>query len=222
MSDPVLEALRRYDSCTLSNAIETFDLRSRDTGYLSHEIRCIFPDLPVMVGYATTATMRASGNVPRPDDEPLWRHALSVPAPRVMVLQDLDDPPGRGAFWGEVMSTIFKALGCEGTVTNGCVRDLKEVHEIGFRYFAASIGVSHAYVRWEDIDIPVEVGGAIVRPGDLIHADRHGVLLVPIEIAAQLPAAADKLVEAEQDLIRWVRSPDFTVERLVERRRVRH
>lgn len=222
MSDSVLDALRRYDSCTLSNAIETFDVRPRDTGYLSHGIKSIFPDLAVMVGYAATATVRARGLAARPDDEPLWRHVLSVPAPRVMVIQDLDDPPGCGAFWGEVMSTIFTALGCEGTVTNGSVRDLKEVHEIGFRYFAASVGVSHAYVRWVHVGVQVEVGGAIVLPGDLIHADRHGVLLVPKEIAMELPRAADKIVETEQELIRWVRSSDFTVERLAERRRVRH
>jgi 4-hydroxy-4-methyl-2-oxoglutarate aldolase len=222
MSDRVVEALRLYDSCTLSNAIEQFGIRPRDTGYVSHEVRCIFPDLPVMVAYAATATIRARGNEPRRDDEPLWRHVLSVPAPRAMVIQDLDNPPGRGAFWGEVMSTIFTALGCEGTVTNGCVRDLKEVHAMGFRYFANSIGVSHGYVRWEEVGIPVEIGGATVRPGDLIHADRHGVLLVPTEIAESLPAAADRIVEAEQSLIHWVRSRDFTVEGLVEKRKVRH
>ena len=220
ISNPILDALRRYDSCTLSNAIETFDIRPRDTGYLSPSIRCIFPDLPVMVGYATTMTIRARGNQPRLHDEPLWRHVESVPGPRVVVVQDLDDPPGCGAFWGEVMSSVFTALGCEGTVTNGCVRDLKEVRDIGFRYFAESVGVSHAYVRWEQVGTPVEVGGATVHPGDIVHADRHGVLLIPSEIAKELPAAADKVVEREQNLIRWVRSPEFTIERMADR--VRH
>jgi 4-hydroxy-4-methyl-2-oxoglutarate aldolase len=218
----VLETLRRYDSCTLSNAIETFDVRPRDSGYLSPDIRSIFPDLPVMVGYAATVTIRARGKAPRRDDEPLWRHVISLPDPRVVVVQDLDNPPGCGAFWGEVMSSIFTALGCEGTVTNGCVRDLNEVRKIGFRYFAVSVGVSHAYVRWEDVGCPVEVGGTTVRPGDLIHADRHGVLLIPHELAARLPAAADKIIATEQDLIRWVRSRDFAVERLRERRNIQH
>jgi regulator of RNase E activity RraA len=139
-----------------------------------------------------------------------------------MVVQDLDEPAGCGAFWGEVMSTIFTALNCEGAVTNGSVRDLKEAHAIGFRYFAASMSVSHAYVRCEEVGVPVEVGGALVRPGDLIHADRHGVLLVPNELADRLPAAADKIVQTEQELVRWVRSPDFTVDRLVEKWTVRH
>jgi 4-hydroxy-4-methyl-2-oxoglutarate aldolase len=222
VSNSNLESLRGYDSCTLSNAVETFDVRPRDTGYMAHDIRCIFPELPVMVGYAATITMRARGNVERRDDEPVWRHVLSVPAPRVLVAQDLDDPPGRGAFWGEVMSTIFSKLGCEGTVTNGSVRDLKEVRDIGFRYFATSVGVSHAYVRWEEVAIPVQVGGSTVRPGDIIHADRHGVLLVPNEVVKDLPAAADRVIASEQELIQWVRSPEFTLEELIRRRAVRH
>lgn len=221
MADPVLEALRRYDTCTLSNAIETFDVRPRDSGYLSHEIRCLFPDLPVMVGYAATATMRARAKKPGPNEEPLWRHVLSVGTPRIVVVQDLDDPPGCGAYCGEVMAAVFTALECEGTVTNGCVRDLDEVHRLGFRYFATGVAVSHAYLRYEQIGIPVTVGGTTVRPGDLIHADRHGVLLIPHEIAGGLPAAADKVVRAEQELIRWVRSPEFSVAGLVERRKRR-
>lgn len=222
MADPVLDALRRYDSCTLSNAIERFDVRPRNTGYMSSKVRCIFPDLPVMVGYAATVTIRARDNVARRPDEPLWRHVVSVPAPRVVVVQDVDDPPGIGAFWGEVMSTIFLALGCEGTVTNGCVRDLQEVQKMGFRYFAGSIGVSHAYVRWEDVGSEVEVGGATVRPGDIILGDRHGVLLIPAEVVEELPAAADKVIATEQELIRWVRSSEFTLDELAERRAVRH
>jgi 4-hydroxy-4-methyl-2-oxoglutarate aldolase len=222
MADSMLDALRRYDSCTLSNAIERFDVRPRDTGYMSTEVRCIFPDLPVMVGYAATVTIRARGDVARRQDEPLWRHVVSLPGPRVVVVQDLDDPPAAGAFWGEVMSTIFLALGCEGTVTNGCVRDLQEVQKMGFRYFAGSIGVSHAYVRWEEIGSPIQVGGVTVRPGDIVHGDRHGVLLIPAEVAQELPAAADKVIQVEQELIQWVRSPDFNVDELAERRAVRH
>src|SRR5689334_12307404 len=126
MANSILDTLRLYDSCTLSNAIERFDVRPRDTGYMSTDVRCIFPDLPVLVGYAATVTIRARGDVARRPDDPLWRHVVSLPGPRVVVVQDLDDPPGAGAFWGEVMSTIFLALGCEGTVTNGCVRDLQE------------------------------------------------------------------------------------------------
>jgi 4-hydroxy-4-methyl-2-oxoglutarate aldolase len=219
----VLEALRRYDSPTLSNAIETFDVRPRDEGFASMEIRDMFPDMGVMVGYAATATIRARGRGEGDSDHsPLWALVRSLPEPRVVVVQDLDDPPGHGALWGEVQSNIYKALGCAGAITDGCVRDLKEVRELGFRFFARGPGVSHAYVRLEAIGEPVRVGGLTVRPGDLVHADMHGVLLIPKQVAAELPAAADRIIEREQAFIRWVRSADFDPDRLAEMRRVRH
>jgi 4-hydroxy-4-methyl-2-oxoglutarate aldolase len=213
----VLEALRKYDSPTLSNAIETFDVRPRDEGYMSHEVRCMFPDLGVMVGYAATATMRARGRAPS-DPEPLAAHVRTVPGPRFVVVQDLDDPPGHGSLWGEVMATTYAALGCVGTVTDGCVRDLDEARGIGFAFFARCVGVSHGYVRTETVGEPVTVGGLTVHPGDLLHADQHGVLLIPREIAADLPAAADRVVAAEQEFIGWVRSPGFDPDQLAARR----
>ena len=123
--ESVLEALKNYDSPTLSNAIELFDVRARDEGYLSHEVRCMFPDLGVMVGYAATATMRARGK-PTGGSRSAWAHVREVPGPRVMVVQDLDEPPGHGALWGEVQASTFTALGCVGAVTDGCVRDLEQ------------------------------------------------------------------------------------------------
>jgi 4-hydroxy-4-methyl-2-oxoglutarate aldolase len=134
------------------------------------------------------------------------------------VVQDLDDPPAHGALWGEVMATTYTALGCVGTVTDGCVRDLEEARSIGFRFFARAAGVSHGYVRTETVGEPVTVGGLTVGPGDLLHADRHGVLLIPAGIAAELPAAADRVIAAEQEFIGWVRSPEFDPEQLAERR----
>jgi regulator of RNase E activity RraA len=216
-----LEALKRYDSPTLSNAIETFDVRPRDVGYMSMEIRCLFPDLGPMVGYAATATIRARGR-PDHDQTALYQHVRQVPGPRVVVVQDLDDPPGHGSLWGEVNATIFGALGCLGCVTDGCVRDLKEARAMGFHFFARGPGVSHAYVRVEAAGKPVTVGGLPVSPGDLMHADQHGVLLIPREIAGELPAAAERVIAAEQSLLRWVRSPEFDADELIERRRVKH
>jgi 4-hydroxy-4-methyl-2-oxoglutarate aldolase len=217
LDESVFEALKNYDSPTLSNAIELFDVRARDEGYLSHQVRCMFPDLGVMVGYAATATMRARGK-PTGDSRSAWAHVREVPAPRVMVVQDLDEPPGHGALWGEVQASTFTALGCVGAVTDGCVRDLAEAHAIGFQFYAESVGVSHGYARIESVGEPVTVGGQTVAPGDLIHADQHGVLLIPTEIAAELPAAADRLIAAEQEFIRWVRSGDFDPDLLAERR----
>ena len=214
--------MKRFDSPTLSNAIETFDIRPRDEGYMSMDIRCIFPELGPMVGYAATATIRARLRPAHQDQTALYRHVREVPRPRVVVVEDLDEPPGHGSLWGEVNATIFGALGCCGCVTNGCVRDLKEAREMGFHFFARGPGVSHAYVRVESAGQPVIVGGLRVRPTDLIHADQHGVLLVPREIAGELPAAAERVVAAEQSLLSWVRSSEFDADELIERRRVKH
>jgi regulator of RNase E activity RraA len=221
--DPaLLEALRRFDSPTLSNAIETFSIRPRDEGYMSMDVRCLFPELGPLVGYAATATIRARGRSARGDQTALYQHVREVPRPCVVVVQDLDEPPGCGSLWGEVNATIFGALGCAGCVTDGCVRDLKEARAMGFQFFARGPGVSHGYVRVETAGVPVTVGGLRVTPGDLIHADQHGVLLIPRKIAAELPAAADRVVAAEQSLLSWVRSSDFNADELIERRRVKH
>ena len=221
MPDEVLEALRRYDTPTLANAIEEFDVRPRDEGFANIDVRCMFPELGVMVGYAATATIRARGRA-QGDQAALWSHVRSCPAPRVVVVQDLDEPPAHGALWGEVNASVFQALGCVGAVTDGSVRDLDEVRGIGFHFFARGAGVSHAYVRIESVGEPVRVGGLVIAPGDLIHADQHGVLLVPHEIAAELPAAADRVIEREQTFLLWVRSADFDPEKLAEMRRARH
>jgi regulator of RNase E activity RraA len=220
--DALLQALARYDSPTLANAIETFDIQPRDVGFADSRVRCMFPELGRMVGYAATATIVARGE-PRDDwagagNDALYAHARTIPAPRIVVVQDLDDPPAHGSLWGEVHATIFGALGCVGAVTDGAVRDLDEARGMGFHFFAAGPSVSHAYVRVETVGEPVEIGGLSVAPGDLLHADQHGVLRIPPEIAAELPAAADRVIEREQALLRWVRSDEFDPDRLAEMR----
>jgi regulator of RNase E activity RraA len=189
---------------------------------MSLDVRCLFPELGPMVGYAATATIRSRGRQDHGEQTALYQHVPEVAGPRVVVVQDLDEPPGHGSLWGEVNATIFGALGCSGCVTDGCVRDLKEVRAMGFHFFARGPGVSHAYVRVESAGRPVTVGGLLVSPGDLIHADQHGVLLIPREIAAELPAAAERVIAAEQRLLRWVRSSEFDADELIERRRVKH
>jgi 4-hydroxy-4-methyl-2-oxoglutarate aldolase len=221
MPDEIVEALRRYDTPTLANAIEELDVRPRDEGFANLDVRCMFPELGVMVGYAATATIRARGPG-HGDQSALWSQVRSVPAPRVVVVQDLDQPPAHGALWGEVNASVFLALGCVGAVTDGSVRDLDEVRGMGFHFFARGAGVSHAYVRVESVGEPVTVGGLEMRPGDLVHADQHGVLLVPKDIAGELPAAADRVIEREQTFLRWGRSAAFDPDRLAEMRRVRH
>lgn len=209
----VLARLRTFSSPTVANAIETFNLRPRTAGFMSGQIRCLFPDLGPMVGYAFTATCRATTEPPREAGTrriEMWRALEEIPAPRIVVIQDLDDPPGVGAFWGDVQSNIHRALGCIGTVTNGGVRDLDEVRSLGFHFFAASVTVSHAYVHLVDFGGPVEVGGLPVRPGDLLHGDQHGVISIPPEIAERIGEGVAKVDRMERELITYCQSPGFT------------
>jgi 4-hydroxy-4-methyl-2-oxoglutarate aldolase len=212
-----LARLRTYTTPTLSNAVETFNVRPKTAGFTTGDIRCFFPDLGPMVGYAVTATCRARPAAPA--DAParraaLWRAIEGTPAPRIVVIQDLDEPPGAGAFWGEVQSTIHHALGCVGTVTNGAVRDLDEVRALGFHFFAARAVVSRANVHLVDIGGPIEIAGLPVRTGDLLHADQHGVLAVPEEVAARLDDAVERVNQSERTVLDYCRRPDFTREGL--------
>ena len=212
-----IEALKRYSTPTLSNAIELFNLRPRNAGFMSGDIRCIFPDFGVMVGYASTAAIMAehpeTGGGQTSGYE-YWKSVLQVPAPRVAVIQDLDQPTAIGSFWGEVNGNIHRALGCVGTVTNGGVRDLDEVHAMGFHFFASQVIVSHAYVHLVDFGIPVKIGGVVVHPGDLIHADKHGVLMVPKEVVPELPEAVRKIEAKERRIIDHCQSKEFSIEKL--------
>lgn len=218
LSPVEIEALRKISTPTMSNAIETFNVRPRNEGFMDSSVRCIFPELGVMVGYAYTLTIRASREEASPSPLDVWGAVLEVPEPRVVVIQDLDAPNPVGSYWGEVNGNIHKALGCVGTVTNGGVRDLDEVRELGFHFFASCVLVSHAYVHVVEFGKPVRVGGLTVRPGDLIHADQHGVLLVPPEIARDLPKAAADFEAKEREIIGFCQSPEFSPRKLLELR----
>lgn len=220
LSERQLDALRALDTCTVSNAIETFGIRLRNTGFADSSVRCIFEDLPPLVGYAATARLR-SGSPPMQggsyhDRTDWWQHVLQVPPPRIIVLEDVDKPPGVGAFLGDVHAAILRALGCVGFVTNGAVRELPAVHKMGLNLFAGKVAVSHAYAHIFDVGSSVEVGGLQVQTGELLHGDRHGLLLVPKLIAAEIPAAAEKLRKAEQRIIALCESGDFSLEKLRE------
>lgn len=224
MSNPLtseqLEALRRLDTCTVANAIETFEVRLRNEGFVDSSVRCVFPKLPPMLGYAATVKIRASNPPPEghsyPDRTDWWNYVLTIPAPRVVVIQDVDRKPGRGAFIGEVHANILLALGCAGAVTNGSVRDLPAVEAAGFHLFAGDVSVSHSYVHIVEIGGAVEIGGLNIQPGDLIHGDCHGVMSVPKDIAAQISSAAARIVEKEQELIALCRSSGFSLGKLRE------
>ena len=215
----LLETLRQIPSCSIANAIETFSIIPRNQGFMGPEIKSIFPGMGHMIGYAVTAKIVADAppsgrmNVARTD----WvDEIMRIPAPRVLVLEDLDYPNPIGSFWGEVQANLHKALGAVGTVTSGGVRDLDEMQEVGFFAFASCVLVSHAYVHLTDIGVPVKVGGLEVNPGDIIQGDQHGVISIPRSIAADIPAAVKRVEDNEQELIGYARSDGFTVEGLKE------
>ncbi len=211
-----LAALAALSTPTVANAIETFDIQSRATGFMDPTVRAVVTGGRPLVGYACTARIRAAAK-PGPDvtatRRQMWEHILSIPAPRVVVIEDLDERP-IDSFWGEVQANIHRALGCVGAVTNGGVRDLDEVRALGFQLFAGSVMVSHAYVHLVEVGGPVTVGGLTVRPGDLLHGDGHGVAAIPLQIARDLPRAARQVEERERAIIGLCQSPDFSVERL--------
>lgn len=213
-----LEQLRRIDTCVVASSIELFDVRLQNTGFTSSGLRCIFPDRPPIAGYAVTARIR-SAEPPMEGGSYYWRtdwwnHILTVPAPRVVVVEDVDNPPGLGAFVGEVNANILMALGCTALITNGAVRDLHEVEPTGFQMFAGSVSVSHAYAHVFEFGGEVEIGELKIKPGALLHGDRHGVLTVPLEIASKLPAAAHEIIQRRRQLIGICRDPNFSVEEL--------
>lgn len=213
-----IEALKRYNTPTISNAIEIFNVRGRHLGFLPHQIRCLFPRLGPMVGYAVTSQTRAAYSPEKSPDltSEYLRYVAAQPGPKIAVGQDLDDPPGLGAQFGEVNATIHKRLGCVGHITSGCPRDLDEVEAMGFHLFGLNPCVSHAYVRLVDFGKPVQVGGAEVRPGDLIHADKHGVCLIPLEIAPRLVEACAEVERMEKPLLDLCRSDEFDLEKYLE------
>jgi regulator of RNase E activity RraA len=220
LTEEELDALRQIETCMVANAIESFHVRLRNTGFADASIRCTFEDAPPMVGYAVTARLR-SGEPPIVggtfrDRGEFWNGILEIPAPRVLVLEDMDDPPGRGAFIGDMHASIVKALGCVGYVTNGAVRELPAVRAAGIQLFAGNVAVSHAYAHIFEIGESVSVGGMQVQPGELLHGDRHGILTVPRNIAGKIPAAAGKLRAAEQKVIDVCRSSDFSPAKLRE------
>jgi 4-hydroxy-4-methyl-2-oxoglutarate aldolase len=223
LSQQDLERLRNLDSCTVSNAIERLDLRLRNEGFIAGTARCRFPSFPPMVGYAVTGRYRTS--MPPMVERTAcyyerldwWKYVASMPAPRVMVVQDVDVRPGFGAFIGEVHANIGSALGCVGCVTNGAVRDLPAVNKLGFQMFSGSVSVSHAYAHLIDFGEPVEIGGMRIRPGDLLHGDLNGVLSIPAGPVNDLLDEAGKLIAMEQELVEFCKSPEFSVEALAER-----
>jgi 4-hydroxy-4-methyl-2-oxoglutarate aldolase len=218
LSPALVEQFRRLDTCAVANAIETFDLRLRNEGFTNRTVACVFPDMAPVVGYAVTATIRSSTPPPvghlYADRTDWWSSILQMPAPRIVVVQDVDDTPGVGAFLGEVHAHILRALGCVAYVTNGVVRDLPDVRAAGLQAFAAGTTPSHAFVHIVGVGEPVRIGGLEIAQGDVLLGDRHGLVSIPPAIAVDLPGIVDDMRAKEQRVIDYCRSPEFSLETL--------
>ncbi len=213
-----MERLRQIDACTLANTIEQFHERLRNEGFADHSINCLFPNLPNMLGYAATVKIRGS-DLPTADGvysdrTDWWDYILSVPAPRVAVVQDMATKVGLGSLLGAVHINILRALGCVGAVTNGSVRDIPAAEKLGFQIFARGVSVSHAYVHIVEFGKPVEIGGLKIQSGDLLHGDLHGVQNIPLDIADRIPGVAERIAAKEKAVIEVCQSGDVTIEKL--------
>jgi regulator of RNase E activity RraA len=215
-----LDALKAFDTPTICNALEVVTPERRAHGFNRRPLVAPFPDLKPIVAYARTATIRSREPNPLSKEAArklriaYYEHIAEKPLPSIAVIQDLDGPDaGFGAFWGEVQTNLHHALGCVGTITDGSVRDI-DMMAPGFFVLAGSIMPSHAHVSLVDVGGTVSVAGMIVSPGDIIHADRHGAVVVPADAVRKVPAAADKIARREKVLLDAAKRPGFSVEDL--------
>ena len=215
-----LDALREFDTPTICNALELIVPARRAAGFTRRPLVAAFPELKPVVAFARTALIRSREPHPRSREDATrmriayYEHIAAEPLPSIAVIQDIDVPDaGFGAFWGEVQSNVHKGLGCAGVVTDGSVRDLDAMAP-DFFVLAGSIMPSHAHVHLVDFGGTVSVAGMVVSPNDVIHADRHGAVVVPTEAIKDLPAAVALLARREKVIIDAARSPGFSVARL--------
>ena len=207
-----LSALRRIDSPTISNAIETFKVRPHVAGYVGYDIRCIFPDLPPTVGYAVTCTVDSTTEGRQGIGfNKLYELLTNSPKPAIVVMQDVGNDRLHSCHAGEVMSTTMKRLGAVGILTDGGLRDVKEVRVLGgFQYFCAGLVVSHGNPICVSVGDEVTISGMRVRMGDLLHGDINGIVHIPDECAERVAEAAYRIWAQEDETLRRVMSPEFT------------
>ena len=208
-----LAFLKGVDSPTVANAIEPFKVRDRTEGFIGGEIRALFPEMPPMVGVALTVTMT---NTPGPiagreNWFRMYEALAEIPAPSVLVVQDVSGAPTRCAFAGEVMATLAMRLGAVGMVTDGGVRDVHEVQALGFAYFSRYVVVSHGNFDIVDVGSPIVLDGQEIATGDILHGDANGVVIVPREVLNGLPDAVQEVRTRERATMDFIKSPEYTI-----------
>ena len=204
----LLSRLAKFDTPTICNVIELFEVRPRNRGYMDARVKCNFPELPNMVGFACTASFRsdappAGGDAYGSIGAQLEQFA-KLPGPPVVVFQDLDDPPAAAVF-GEVMCSTYQAFGSAGLVTSGAGRDLEQVRALKYPVFTGSTICSHGYCHLLHLGLPVRVGGLMVNQGDLLHGDANGVTSIPLEIAGEVADVAGEFLAAEELVMSYVK-----------------
>lgn len=212
-----LHALRQIDTPTIANAIEPFNIRSNTNGFMGWDIRCIYPEMGVMLGYAVTATLDTTthGRTHSKDARfQLFEAIDASPKPAVLALKDLSSKPQHGCHFGDGLATVSMRLGAIGLVTDGGIRDVDTVREMGFHYFAPGMVPAHGNFGFMEAQVPVRISGVLINPGDLIHADPNGVVTIPHEIAHEVADTAHKIMQREKAHRDWVNSPDFSLEKL--------
>jgi 4-hydroxy-4-methyl-2-oxoglutarate aldolase len=220
MSSLPLEELRGLSTCAVANAIEFLKLRLRNEGFTNGGIRSFGDEATAVVGHAVTVRIRCSA--PPTDGQDYlestqwWNYVLSTPAPRLVVIQDVDPFPGTGALVGETHATILRALGCVGVATNGAIRDLPALRRMGFHAYARRLAVSHAYSHIVDMGAPVEIGGLKISSGELLHGDAHGLISIPAGSAPAIIDVAAKLARRERRIFELCEPERFSLERLRE------
>ena len=216
---PDLSILALWDTPTICNALELIVPERRGYGFTVEQVVCLDPTLKPIVGYARTA--RCSTRTPPTESaQELTERRLSYyeyvagpPHPTVAVIQDFETDPGAGAFWGEVQTNIHKGLGCLGTVTSSAMRDVNDCAP-GFQILARKVVPSHIYNKVIDFSTQVDVFGMVVNHDDIIHADRHGAVVIPIEAVDKLPAAVDLMIRKEAVQLEAARDPSFNIHML--------
>jgi len=221
ISQAILDKLAKYDTPTICNVIELFNVQPRTAGYMDGRIRACFPEMPPIVGYAATATIRCAfpkreGPVYGSLDEQVARFS-EIPGPPIVVFQDLDDPPVAATF-GEIMCSTYQAFGAAALITSGAARDLDQVRRIGFPAFSNGVICSHGYSHIVAVHTPVRVGGIAVHPGDLLHGDTNGVTTIPHAIGSEVAHAAAEYVAAENVILDYLKTGAKDVKLFTEAR----
>ena len=220
LTEAQLDALRQIDTPTIANAIEPFNIRSTTDGFMGYDIGCMFPEMGVMVGYAVTATLDTTTHGRVQDRERTYRFFEAIrdtPNPAVVVLKDMSSKLMHGCHWGDGLTTVAMKLGAIGLVTDGGIRDVETVREMGFQYYAPGMVPAHGNFGFLESQVPVLVSDVLVTPGDIIHADANGVVCIPRSAVDDIIAEAHRVLERECTYRDWVNSDDFSIDKLRER-----